>query len=58
MGLLKSQFRQRIWTSSPLLSWRVPVICKFYPADGRGPAIPSARKLTGYIPLCCNLCGM
>ena len=32
--------------------------CTFYPADGRGCAIPSARKVTGYIPLCCNLCGM
>jgi len=42
----------------PLLDWRDPVICTFYPADETGSAIPSARKVTGYIPLCCYLCGM
>ena len=49
---------QRNRTSSPLSVCLVLVICTFYPVDGRGSAFPSARKVTSYIPLCCNLCGM
>jgi len=42
----------------PLLDCQEPVICTFSLADGRGSAVLSARKVTGYIPLCSKLCGM
>ena len=57
-GRLKSQHMQRIWTSSPILDFRVPVVCTFSPADVRVSEVPLARKVTGYILLCCNLRGM
>jgi len=43
---------------SPFPDCPVPVIYTFSPADGRGSAVPAARKVTGYIRLCCKLCRM
>jgi len=42
----------------PLLDCRDPEICNFSPSDGWDCAVLSARKATGYIPLCSKLCGM